>query len=111
MLGTVMNDRLHFHWNRLIEERQPGPAGRPAFPSDVRTQRAGSTFGISPAIQYARHDRSCSPGIVEREALVLSFNDVMLLIGSLFIVGLVMIPLLKRPTASPLMAAAHESEA
>ena len=41
-------------------------------------------------------------GIVEREALVLSFNDIMLLIGGLFLIGLIMIPILKRPGASPL---------
>ena len=40
--------------------------------------------------------------IVEREALVLTFNDVMLLIGAIFLIGLVMIPILKRPGASPL---------
>jgi hypothetical protein len=40
--------------------------------------------------------------IVEREALVLTFNDVMLLIGAIFFIGLLMIPILKRPSASPL---------
>ena len=27
-IGTVMNERLHFHWNRLIENINPGAAGR-----------------------------------------------------------------------------------
>jgi len=40
--------------------------------------------------------------IVEREALVLSFDDVLLLIGGIFLVGLLLVPLLRRPTASPL---------
>jgi hypothetical protein len=40
--------------------------------------------------------------IVEREALVLTFNDVMLLIGSIFFIGMVMIPILKRPSAAVL---------
>jgi DHA2 family multidrug resistance protein len=40
--------------------------------------------------------------IVEREALVLTFNDVMLLIGGIFFIGLLMIPILKRPSAAAL---------
>jgi DHA2 family multidrug resistance protein len=35
--------------------------------------------------------------LVQREALVLAYNDLLLLIGSLFIVGLVMLPLVRRP--------------
>ena len=27
-IGTVMNERLHFHWNRLIEDINPGPRRR-----------------------------------------------------------------------------------
>jgi hypothetical protein len=33
---------------------------------------------------------------------VLTFNDVMLMIGSMFVLGLLLIPLLRRPGASPL---------
>ena len=32
VLGTVMNDRLHFHWNRLIEAVNPARPVGPAFP-------------------------------------------------------------------------------
>jgi MFS transporter, DHA2 family, multidrug resistance protein len=97
MLGTVMNARLHFHWNRLIEDVNPA---RPA----VQHWLEGAT---------ARFDQHFTEGgsaaavrmlgrIVEREALVLTFNDVMLLIGAIFLIGLLMVPLLKRPGASPL---------
>ena len=46
---------------------------------------------------------------VQREALVLTFNDVMLLIGGIFFIALVLIPILQRPGASPLST--HETEA
>jgi len=96
-LGTVMNLRLHFHWNRLIESVNPA---RPAVQQflEVETGRFDSHFtggGGPAAIQLLGR-------IVEREALVLTFNDVMLLIGSIFFIGLLMIPILKRPSAAAL---------
>jgi MFS transporter, DHA2 family, multidrug resistance protein len=96
-LGTVMNMRVHFHWNRLIESVNPA---RPAVQHflDVETSRFDPHFtggGGPAAVQLLGR-------IVEREALVLTFNDVMLLIGSIFLVGLLMIPILKRPSAAAL---------
>jgi DHA2 family multidrug resistance protein len=96
-LGTVMNDRLHFHWNRLIESVNPA---RPAVQHylDMQTGRFDPHFaagGGSAAIKMLA-------ATVEREALVLTFNDVMLLIAGIFFIGLMMIPILKRPAASPL---------
>jgi DHA2 family multidrug resistance protein len=97
MLGTVMNTRLHFHWNRLIEDINPA---RPAVQHwlDTATAKFDPHFtegGSGAAVKLLGR-------IVEREALVLTFNDVMLLIGAIFLIGLVMIPILKRPGASPL---------
>jgi DHA2 family multidrug resistance protein len=39
---------------------------------------------------------------VQREALVLTYNDVMLMVAVIFLIGLALIPLLRRPTGSPL---------
>ena len=94
-LGTVMNTRLHFHWNRLIESVNPA---RPAVQHflDTETSRFDPHFtagGTPAAVKLLA-------GIVEREALVLTFNDVLLLMGAIFFVGLLLIPLLKRPAAS-----------
>jgi MFS transporter, DHA2 family, multidrug resistance protein len=96
-LGAVMNMRLHFHWNRLIESVNPA---RPAVQQwlDTQSNRFDPHFtggGTPAAVKLLGQ-------IVEREALVLTFNDVMLLIGSIFFIGLVMIPLLKRPSAAAL---------
>jgi len=97
VLGTVMNDRLHFHWNRLIEAVNPA---RPAVQHFLDTQ----TARLDP---HFTGDTTAGPikllaGTVQREALVLTFNDVMLMIGSMFVFGLLLIPLLRRPGASPL---------
>jgi DHA2 family multidrug resistance protein len=35
--------------------------------------------------------------LVQREALVLTYNDLLLLIGCLFLVGLALLPLVARP--------------
>ena len=35
--------------------------------------------------------------LVQREALVLTYNDVLLLIGALFIFALMLLPLVRRP--------------
>jgi DHA2 family multidrug resistance protein len=96
-LGTVMNDRVHFHWNRLIESINPA---RPAVQHflDVQTSRLEPHFTGDTAPAAAK----LLGAIVQREALVLTFNDVMLLIGGIFFIGLLLIPMLKRPTASPL---------
>jgi MFS transporter, DHA2 family, multidrug resistance protein len=96
-LGTVMNDRLHFHWNRLIEKINPARPSVQHF-IDAQTARLDPHFpgGATPAAV------KLLGAIVQREALVLTFNDVMLLIGAIFFFGLVLIPVLRRPTASPL---------
>jgi MFS transporter, DHA2 family, multidrug resistance protein len=96
-LGTVMNTRLHFHWNRLIESVNPA---RPAVQHflDTETLRFDPHFtdgGTQAAIKLLGQ-------VVEREALVLTFNDVMLLIAGIFMVALLLIPILKRPSTSPL---------
>jgi MFS transporter, DHA2 family, multidrug resistance protein len=96
-LGAVMNMRLHYHWNRLIEDVNPA---RPAVQHWLDTTSSHFdphyTGGGGPAAVKLLGQ------IVEREALVLTFNDIMLLIGSIFFVGLMMIPLLKRPSAAAL---------
>jgi MFS transporter, DHA2 family, multidrug resistance protein len=96
-LGAVMNTRLHFHWNRLIEDVNPA---RPAVQHwlDTASSRFDPHFtggGTPAAVKLLGQ-------IVEREALVLTFNDVMLLIGAIFFIGLIMTPLLKRPSAAAL---------
>jgi len=39
--------------------------------------------------------------LVQREALVLTYNDAIMLLGSLFIAALLLMPLVHRPRATP----------
>jgi MFS transporter, DHA2 family, multidrug resistance protein len=89
-IGTIMNNRLHFHWNRLIEDVNPA---RPAVQHflDVQTSRFDTLIPGDPHLAAVR----LLGNIVGREALVLTFNDVILMLGVLFVVGLVLMPLVR----------------
>ena len=39
--------------------------------------------------------------LVQREALVLTYNDAIMLVGGLFVAALFMMPLVRRPRATP----------
>ena len=89
-IGTIMNDRLHFHWNRLVQDVNPA---RPAVQHwlNMQTSRFDPHFaggGEAAAIKLLGQ-------VVEREALVLTFNDAILLLGALFVVGLILMPLVR----------------
>jgi MFS transporter, DHA2 family, multidrug resistance protein len=89
---TLMNARLHFHWNRLIENVNPA---RPVVQHflEVQTNRLdGLISGDS-----SRAALKMLSNAVHREALVLTYNDLLLLIGALFVVGLMLLPLVNKP--------------
>src|SRR5215212_11242657 len=87
-IGTVMNDRLHFHWNRLIEDINPA---RPVVQHFLDTQ----TGRLDPLIpgDPAQATLKMLAALVHREALVMTYNDAMLLIGAAFVIGLALMPL------------------
>jgi MFS transporter, DHA2 family, multidrug resistance protein len=91
-LGTLLNSRLHFHWNRLIEDINPA---RPAVQQFIETQtnRLDGLIAGDPATAATR----LLANLVRREALVLSYNDMLLVIGCVFVFGLMLMPLLRRP--------------
>ncbi|HEY1258574.1 MAG TPA: DHA2 family efflux MFS transporter permease subunit [Stellaceae bacterium] len=89
---TVMNARLHFHWNRLIEDVNPARAAVQHF-LDSQTGRFQSLIHGDPS----RAAMKMLTNLVQREALVLTYNDLLLLIGCLFVFGLMMLPLVARP--------------
>ena len=91
---TTMNDRLHFHWNRLIEDLNPA---RPVVQHflDLQASRLEPLISGDPGAASVK----LLAQLVEREALVLTYNDLLLLIGALFVFGLLLLPLV-RPTRS-----------
>jgi len=95
-IGTVMNDRLHFHWTRLIEDINPA---RPAVQDflDMQSRRLDSLLSGD----SGRAAIKLLANLVQREALVLTYNDAIMLLGSLFIAALLLMPLVRRPRATP----------
>jgi DHA2 family multidrug resistance protein len=89
---TIMNERLHFHWNRLIEDINPARASVQQF-LDLQVNRFGSLIPGDPSHAAMK----MLANLVQREALVLTYNDLLLLIGSLFVFGLMLLPLVGRP--------------
>ena len=89
---TMMNERLHFHWNRLIEDINPA---RPVVQQflDAQANRLDPLIPGDPS----RAAIKMLANLVQREALVLTYNDLLLLIGALFVFGLMLLPLVRRP--------------
>jgi DHA2 family multidrug resistance protein len=87
-----MNERLHFHWNRLIEDINPARASVQQF-LDLQINRFDPLIPGDPSHAAIK----MLADLVRREALVLTYNDLLLLIGSLFIFGLMLLPLVGRP--------------
>ena len=95
-IGTVMNSRLHFHWNRLIEDINPARPEVQHF-LDMRTNHFD---GLVPG-DAGRAALKLLANLVQREALVLTYNDVIMLIGAVFVAALFVMPLVRRPRATP----------
>ena len=91
-IGTIMSVRLHFHWNRLIEDINPARAGVQQF-LEAQTNRFDSSV---PGDPY-RAAIKLLANLAHREALVLTYNDLLLLLGALFVFGLMLLPLVRRP--------------
>ncbi len=91
-IGTIMNNRLHFHWSRLIEDINPA---RPAVQQflEAQTNRFDSLIAGDPS----RAAIKLLANLVQREALVMTYNDVLMLLGGLFVCGLALMPLVRRP--------------
>jgi DHA2 family multidrug resistance protein len=95
-IGTVMNSRLHFHWNRLIEDINPA---RPAV-QHFLDMHSGRLDALIPG-DTGRAAVKLLANLVQREALVMTYNDALMLLCSLFAAALFLIPLVRRPRATP----------
>ena len=95
-IGTVMNDRQHFHWNRLIEDINPARAAVQHF----LDMQSGRLETLVPG-DAGRAAVRLLANLVQREALVMTYNDAFMLIGGLFVAALFVMPLVRRPRATP----------
>ena len=76
-IGTLMNERLHFHWNRLIEDINPA---RPAVQHFLDMQ-AGRLDALVPG-DTGRAAVKLLANLVQREALVMTYNDAIMMVGA-----------------------------
>jgi MFS transporter, DHA2 family, multidrug resistance protein len=95
LLVTIMNNRLHFHWNRLIEDINPARQAVQHF-LDMQTSRFDPLTAGDPGHTALKLLASA----VQREALVLTHNDALMLLGVGFAIGLVLMPLVKAPRSA-----------
>jgi MFS transporter, DHA2 family, multidrug resistance protein len=91
-IGTIMNARLQFHWNRLIEDINPARAAVQRF-LEAQMGRLDPMIPGDPS----RAAIKLLANLTQREALVLTYNDMLLLLGALFVCGLMLLPLVRRP--------------
>jgi len=89
---TLMNERLHFHWNRLIENINPARSEVQRF-LELQANRFDPLIPGDPS----HAAMTILAKLVQREALVLTYNDLLLLIGLLFVFGLMLLPFVSRP--------------
>jgi DHA2 family multidrug resistance protein len=94
-IGTLMNDRLHFHWNRLIEDINPARGAVQHF-LDAQTGRLDALIPGDTSRVAVR----LLANLVQREALVMTYNDAIMLIGGVFVAALLMMPLVKNPRSA-----------
>jgi DHA2 family multidrug resistance protein len=83
--------RCHFHWNRLIEDINPA---RPAVQHFLDMQ-AGRLNALVPG-DAGRAAVQLLANLVQREALVMTYNDAIMMVGTLFAAGLFLMPLVGR---------------
>ena len=95
LLVTLMNNRLHFHWNRLIENIN---SARPAVQHFLEMQT--NRFDALTTGDAGHAALKLLAGIVQREALVLSYNDALMILGVGFAIGLFLMPLVKAPRSA-----------
>jgi DHA2 family multidrug resistance protein len=95
-IGTLMSQRLDFHWNRLIEDINPA---RPAVQQflDAHANRLDSLVHGD----TSRAAIKLLANLVQREALVMTYNDVLMVIGGVFLAALFVMPLVRRPRTTP----------
>jgi DHA2 family multidrug resistance protein len=91
-IGTIMNARLHFHWNRLIEDINPARIRVQQF-LEAQTSRLDLSVSGDPHHAAVK----LLANMTQREALVLTYNDLLLLLAALFVFGLMLLPLVRRP--------------
>ncbi len=91
-INTLMTDRLHLHMARLSDRLDPS---RPEFQNMVEglSARIGDAVTADPDAVAMKLITT----IVQREAVVLTFNDLYLAMSLVFLSGILLMPLVRKP--------------
>ena len=92
-LDTMLNERLALHWRRLADSIN---AADPMVQERLETW--AETFEGMIAGDPAAAALNVFAGFVQRQAIVMSFNDCFMVVTGLFLVILLLIPLIRRPS-------------
>jgi DHA2 family multidrug resistance protein len=98
-INTVLNDRMALHWTRLVESM---PSGSPLVQSFLANARAGMTSVMGAASDNAAVKMLANT--VYKQAEVLTMADAQFLMSAIFVSGLLLVPLLRRPRIAPAAA-------
>jgi DHA2 family multidrug resistance protein len=98
-INTVLNDRMALHWTRLVENM---PAGDPTAQAFLDHARAGMTGAMGSIAENAAIKMLANT--VYRQAEVLTMADAQYLMSAIFIAGLLLVPVLRRPRGAPVAA-------
>src|SRR4030095_7657553 len=101
-INTIMIDRLALHWMRLVETLTPG---NPHLRAILAHAGAGLSTNLGEAGDSAA--TRLLANMVRRQADVLTFSDVLLLMAVVFFASLALIPLLRKPRPAPKPGGAH----
>jgi MFS transporter, DHA2 family, multidrug resistance protein len=101
-INTIMIDRLALHWMRLVENLTPGNPNLQQF-------LAQTGAGLSTNLGFPGDAAATRllADMVRRQADVLTFSDVMLLMALVFFVSAALIPLLRKPRPAPSAGGGH----
>ncbi len=95
VLNTVLTDQQALHWARLAEQVN---LARPEVQARLDSLTQSLTGVVSGDPEQAAIQRLAQT--VAREAAVMSFNDCLLVIGAVFVLALLMMPLVRKPKAA-----------
>jgi len=101
-INTIMQDRLALHWMRLVENLTPGNPTLRDFLS-----RAGDSMSVNLGEAGDAAATRLLANMVRRQADVLTFSDVLLMMAAVFFVSILLIPLLRKPRPAPKPGGAH----
>ena len=97
--GTILNDRANLHFLRLAEHLN---SANPAASALIDRATQGAAAAAGGDLAHARAESlSRLWSLTMREALTQTFSDAFLLVGALFVIAFVLVPLMRKPIALP----------